>query len=52
MAVVNTLEIYEILKREFTDAQAKAITKAIEKAFEQYEEHEKELRKGGSNEKN
>lgn len=41
MAIVNTLEMYEALRREFADAPSKAITGVIERSLENYEEKQK-----------
>jgi len=38
MAIVNTLKIYEILKERLAEPEAKIITEAIEKSFEEAKE--------------
>jgi len=38
MAIVNTLKIYEILKGRLAEPEAKIITEAIEKSFEEAKE--------------
>ena len=43
MAIVNTLKIYEVLRPNFEEIQAKSIVDVIEEAFEQYRENQKEF---------
>jgi hypothetical protein len=38
MAVVNTLKIFELLKEKIPEPEAKIITEAIEKSFEEAKE--------------
>ncbi|MEK7166978.1 MAG: hypothetical protein AAB732_01005 [Patescibacteria group bacterium] len=44
MAIINTLQIYDILKKtSLGEMESKAITKVIEKSFEEYKEEQKEF---------
>lgn len=43
MAIVDTLEVYGMLKREFADAPAKTITEVIEKSLEDYRKSQKDF---------
>ncbi|MCF6149708.1 MAG: DUF1640 domain-containing protein [Candidatus Kuenenia sp.] len=37
MPIINTLEIYEDLKSQFKEEEARALTKALEKSLEEYQ---------------
>ena len=37
MSIIDTLEIYEDLKSQFKEEEARALTKALEKSLEEYQ---------------
>ena len=37
MAIIDTLEIYEDLKSQFKEEEARTLTKALEKSLEEYQ---------------
>ncbi len=43
MSIIDTLEIYEDLKSQFKEEEARALTKALEKSLEEYQKKQETL---------